>query len=113
MACAERVETKTKVWAWCSGWLGIPYPCRKTKTELWYQYEFHQTRNVPSWFPFWEIKEGCCENIVYEWRKFVLWNSPKPTGWINHDVPVIKLFRNKLESNGACQPIGAGEVVIN
>ncbi len=57
MSCEERVETKTRVWGWCSGWPGIPYPCRKIKTELWYQYEFHQTRYVPSWFPFWEKKK--------------------------------------------------------
>ena len=65
MSCAERVETQGRVWAWCRGWMGMPYPCRRIRTEVWFQYEFHQTRYVPSWFPFWEKREGCCEDVVY------------------------------------------------
>lgn len=101
MSCAVSVETKTRVWTWCKKW-GVPYPCRRIKTENWYQYEFHQTRNVPSWFPFWERKEGCCERIVYEWWRGVWWNTPKPYGWVYHNPPIVKLFRTKLDTNGAC-----------
>jgi len=109
MSCAERVETKTRVWTWCKGWWDIPYPCRRVRTETWYQYEFHQTRYVPSWFPFWEKREGCCEQIVYEWWKGVWWNTQTPYGWNYHNPPIVKRFRKKLETNGACPPReGAG-----
>jgi hypothetical protein len=113
MSCAERVETKTRVWTWCSGWWGIPYPCRQIVTEFWYQYEFHQTRYVPSSFPFWEKREGCCDRVVYKWKRFVWWNTPKPFGWTYHDIPVVRLFRNQLETNGDC-PLrpGSGDIGI-
>lgn len=105
MSCAERIETQVKVLAWCSGWFGIPYPCRQIKTELWFQYYFDQTRYVPSWFPFWEKREGCCEGIVYRWEKYVYWNSPKPYGWSYHNPPITMLFRHRLEQNGPCTSI--------
>ncbi|CAM3818641.1 hypothetical protein [Rheinheimera salexigens] len=108
MSCAERVETQKRVWTWCKKW-GIPYPCRRVRTQTSYQYEFHQTRYVPSWFPFWEKQEGCCERVVYEWKRAVWWNTPKPYDWVYHDPSVIKNFQNQLDTNGVCPPReGAG-----
>lgn len=103
MSCGEREETKVKEWTWCKKW-GIPYPCRRTRTKVRFLYEFHQTRYVPSFFPFWEKREGCCENVVYGWKRYVWWNSPKPFDWNYHDVPVTLSFSKRLDAQGACPP---------
>lgn len=103
MACGERIERDTRVWTWCKKW-GVPYPCRKIKKKIWYSYAFHQLRYVPSTFPFWQKREGCCERVLYKWKKYVWWNTPKPYGWTYHDPPVIIEFKNNPESGGQCPP---------
>ena len=107
MACGERIERQTRVWTWCKKW-GIPYPCRRTETRIFYGYLFYQTRYVPSWFPFWQKREGCCELVIYEWKRAVAWNTPKPSGWTYHNPPIAMEFNSKLDTNGACL---AGDLV--
>ena len=110
MACEQRIERQQRVWTWCRGWLGIPYPCRRLRTRIWYHYDFSQTRYVPSWFPFWQIREGCCDGVIYRWIRRVWWNTPKPTNWSY--VELALEFSYKLERRGACPPRHEGEVVL-
>jgi len=113
MSCPEREQMSDREWTWCRGWLGIPYPCRRTVTKTWFLYEFHQTRYVTSIFPFWQLREGCCENLAYEWKRWVWWNTPKPTDWTFHDPPITLSFRNPLDSTGACPPRPGSEAIID
>ena len=101
MACEIPVQTETKVWGWCKKW-GVPYPCRKTETKTFFQYDFTQTRYVPFWFPFREIREGCCGGLVYRWSRRVWWSTPKPSDWVF--LPYSRLFSSLLEKRGACPP---------
>lgn len=101
MACGERIEQETRSWGWCRKW-GIPYPCRKVTIKTRYQYVFTATRYVPSIFPFWQKRQGCCEGTAYEWKKYVFWNSPKPYNWTNHEPGVVLTFSSKLGSKGPC-----------
>ncbi len=109
MSCAEQENTRVRRWTWCRKW-GIPYPCRRTVTEVWFRYDFSQTRYVPSWFPFWVKREGCCNNVLHGWRYRVWWNSPKPYGWSY--IPESKSFRNRLDPKGACPPRSPGDSVV-
>lgn len=100
MVCGEKIEQEDRRWGWCRGKWGVPYPCRKVSVRTRYQYLFTATRYVPSIFPFWQKRQGCCEGIAYEWKRYVVWNTPKPYGWT--DQPVELTFASKLTSKGRC-----------
>ena len=107
MACGERVEQQIRYWGWCRKWK-IPYPCRKTKLGIAYQYAFSALRYVPSIVPFWQKRQGCCEGTAYEWKRYVLWNTPKAYDWVPQSPPVVMTFSSRPGSKGACAGQGDG-----
>ena len=102
MSCGERVPGhKTTTWGWCRKW-GVPYPCRKVVEAVGYRYTFSALREVPSFNKFVRKREGCCEGRAYAWQQTVLWNTPKPYGWVTRNPPVEMIFDEPLDDKGAC-----------
>ena len=83
MACGMRETITVSYWSVCWKWGFIPYPCKKTKTEVRYQYDFLPWRTRFSWSPFRRSYEGCCNGALFGWSYWT-W-SPFGTGngpWI-------------------------------
>jgi hypothetical protein len=87
-------------WGWCRGWLGIPYPCRKTVTETRWCYSFTLSRR--RCFGFAEKNEACENGIEYHyWTGCFGWFS-----WVISTVPYQKCFKNRLAEKGDCSIVG-------
>ena len=94
-------QVTVRRWTWCRGWLGIPYPCRKTYEEIWWCYSF--------WFAqrkcwgFFEQFQACEGGIEYHYwdRCFGLVPS-----WTVITDPYQKCFKDLLEEQGQCSISG-------
>lgn len=84
MACGVRVTITETSWGVCWGWGFIPYPCKHTTQETYYQYDFRPWRTRFSWFLFRRSYEGCCGGALFAWS-YGTW-SPFGTGngpWVD------------------------------
>lgn len=78
MTCGTRETVTTRYWGVCWKWGVVPYPCRKTKTEMKYHYDFLPWRTRFSWSPFRRSYQGCCNGMLFGWSYWT-W-SPFGTG---------------------------------
>jgi hypothetical protein len=95
----------------------IPYPCKKTKTEVRYQYDFLPWRTRFSWSPFRRSYEGCCNGALFGWSYWT-W-SPFGTGngpWIEStltyfsDSPIGSVTPCPFNKGTTSQPVTLSEV---
>jgi hypothetical protein len=88
-------------WGWCSGWLGIPYPCRKTVEEWRWCYAFSHARH--RCFGFVQQFQACEDEIEYHYTTgcFGWWHS-----WHLINSQFTKCFADRLEEQGECSPWG-------
>ena len=87
MTCGMRETITESYWGVCWKWGFIPYPCKKTKTEVKYRYDFLPWRTRFSWAPFRRSYEGCCNGTLFGWSYWT-W-SPFGTGngpWITYQT---------------------------
>ena len=61
----EQRRVVVRYWTICRGWFGIPYPCRKTREETRWCYEF--TLAVHRCFGFFEQFKACENGIEYHY----------------------------------------------
>ena len=97
MVCNQKVTVSETSWGWCSGWLGIPYPCRQTKKVTKYQYDFNPTRTRLSW-PFRSTYEGCCATNLYSWS---YWNW---FGWTGNGPWVYGVVTELFDADSLPDP---------
>ena len=93
MATQEQVTVR--YWTWCRGWLGIPYPCRKTRTETQWCYEFAWVK-VTKWGIYCQY-EACEAGKRYQWSDWYCLGVG--TGYVYN---VRRCFRNQRDETGTC-----------
>jgi hypothetical protein len=117
MACGMRETVTVSYWSVCWKWGFIPYPCKKTKTEVRYQYDFLPWRTRFSWSPFRRSYEGCCNGALFGWSYWT-W-SPFGTGngpWIQStltyfsDSPIGSVTPCPFNRGTTSQPVTLSEV---
>ena len=102
MACGMRETITVRYWGVCWKWGFIPYPCKKTKTEVKYHYDFLPWRTRFSWSPFRRSYEGCCNGTLFGWSYWT-W-SPFGTGngpWITYQT-LTYFSDSTIGSIGSC-----------
>ncbi len=102
MTCGMRETITVRYWGVCWKWGFIPYPCRKTKTEVKYRYDFLPWRTRFSWSPFRRSYEGCCNGTLFGWSYWT-W-SPFGTGngpWITYQT-LTYFSDSMIGSIGSC-----------
>lgn len=102
MACGQRETITVSYWSVCWKWGFIPYPCKKTKTEVKYHYDFLPWRTRFSWAPFRRSYEGCCNGSLFAWSYWT-W-SPFGTGngpWITYQT-LTYFSDSTIGSTGSC-----------
>lgn len=101
MTCGTRETVTTRYWGVCWKWGVVPYPCRKTKTETKYHYDFLPWRTRFSWSPFRRSYEGCCNGMLFGWSYWT-W-SPFGTGngpWVYQTLTYFS--DSTIGSVGSC-----------
>lgn len=101
MTCGTRETVTIRYWGVCWKWGVVPYPCRKTRTEIKYQYDFLPWRTRFSWSPFRRSYEGCCNGMLFGWSYWT-W-SPFGTGngpWIYQTMTYLS--DSAIGSVGSC-----------
>jgi len=88
-------------WGWCRGWLGIPYPCRKTVEEWQWCYAFSHARH--RCFGFVQQFQACEDGTEYHYTTGCVgwWHS-----WHLINSPFTKCFTDRREEQGECAPWG-------
>ena len=87
-----------RYWTWCGGW--FKYPCRKTKQETQWCYEFGLSRS--RCWGFWEQHQACENGIEYHYSSGCFGYF----GWAIRTTPYVKCFKNQLKSKGQCSISG-------
>jgi len=99
-------EGTEKYWTVCTKW-GVPYPCRKSRTVVWWCYSFSIWRET--YFFNFVTNTACEDDKEYTWKikkgLFILWGS-------NLHVNVEKCFRKQLQGKKGCSLTGQGVGVI-
>jgi hypothetical protein len=111
MACGERVEITETYWSVCWKWI-FPYPCKKSRTKLKFQYDFRPTRTRITW-PFRCKWEGCCGAFLYEWSSWC-WGGSGNSAWDEFNI-LTRYFDSQLSSIGDCpfSPVIEGAQTTN
>ncbi len=111
MACDERVEITETYWSVCWKWI-FPYPCKKSRTKVKFQYDFRPTRTRITW-PFRCKREGCCGAFLYEWSSWCWWGSGN-SAWDEFNI-LTRYFDSQLSSIGDCpfSPVIEGAQTTN
>lgn len=84
-----------RYWTWCKGWLGIPYPCRKTRTVTKVCYTFSVVHT--KCYGVYEVLWGCENGREYRWTGgcFGYFDAYLPG-------PITRCFDSYLTDKGSC-----------
>ena len=97
----EQRRVVVRYWTICRGWFGIPYPCRKTREETRWCYEF--TLAVHRCFGFFEQFKACENRIEYHYWTGCFGVTWK---WAVVTDPYERCFKDRLEEKGPCSISG-------
>lgn len=106
MACGEQVERVETYWSVCWKWF-VPYPCKKSRTVMRYQYDFLPWRTRITW-PFRCKYEGCCGSALYTWSRWCWWGSGN--GPWNQFSARTEYFESQPSGAGSC-PFSDGPIL--
>ena len=88
-------DVREKHWTWCSGWHGIPYPCRQWHTVTKYRYESLLV-DITHYGVFCTYDACESDNIRHNWSGGCLGAGSSTCYWSG-------LQRHKLSNNGSCK----------
>ena len=88
-----------KYWTFCSGWMGIPYPCQKTTTDWKFCYQMTKyTREVQGL----QTKVTMCEgNDQYVWLEPGI--NTLTNLFPSEQNPIEKCFGSAKQRTGSCE----------
>jgi hypothetical protein len=97
----EQRRVVVRYWGICRGWLGIPYPCRKTREETRWCYTFslavHRCLGAVEQF------KACENGTEYHYRT---WCFGVAWSWAIITTPYERCFKDRLDEKGPCSVTG-------